>query len=330
MTVYNFLLEIKNIIQKRFIIIILISVILSVLVGMYYRSFPKIYVASSKIFPLSATSAQGTSSPLDAIKSQFGIATTSPTDVYDILELSRSKKLAYKVVNAAPTSNKKYAKIYNWIADERNKNLSYFESPIVLSNKKEDSLKNLIFGRGSILPAIEVIKGENGYTTLNTRSTDPLLARELNEKILTALSNFYVEFVTEKARQDITQIQFMRDSLYVELLNIDKGIASTTDQSAYATSATVALPAQKLGRRKVEVEALYGTTVTALQNARFKLLSQSPIFQILDNPDEPYITDPNPWKTYTVVSFIFFTILLCFWFSRKLIFNLIIEELKKV
>lgn len=328
MSILELLQAIRARVLKRLPISLILGLIAAAATAVYIYQQPKEFFAESKIFPLSANSAQTSSSPINQLQAQFGIKTETSGEVYDINELLNSKRLSFRVVGAQP-KNKKYKRYYEWLVDDYNSELSWNEDPIELSDKKSDSLRNLITGRRILLSRILVETGENGYTALKVMSYETSLAEELNEQMLTALRDFYIEFITEKPRSDLNRIQAMRDSLSIELSAVTRAIAGTQDQSAYAVKAYVGLPRIKLERKKVEIEAIYSTTINALQNAKFKLLSESPIFQVLDKPGPPFKSEKDDWKLPAIVVFLLVTILASLWFCRKIFGALIVEELKK-
>lgn len=328
MNILELIIEIKNKVKKRLPISIVIGIMIAVIVALVIMQKPTLYFAEAKIFPLSANSAKGSSSPLNQLQQQFGISTETEGQVYDIEELIRSKRLALKIANARP-SNKKYKNFTEWLVSDYNSELGWLDDEIILSDKKQDSLRNLIIGRSILVGRVIVEKGENGYTSLKIMAYEKELAREINENILTALGDFYIEFITEKPRNDLYKIQAMRDSLSMQLSAIEKAIAGVQDKSNFATRAYVGLPQIKLRRQQTEIQTLYTTTVAALQNAKFKLLSESPIFQVLDHPGPPYISEKASWKLPAVVAFMLSVILLSLWFCRKIFWSLIKEELKK-
>ncbi len=328
MTILDTLHQLRSTLRKRFIITFIISVIVAIATAFYFYQQPTTYVATSIIFPLSANSAKGSSSPISQLQEQFGIDGPGPNEIYDVNELVRSKRISFEVVNKKPV-NKKYNHLYEWLVADYNSELGWRDEPIKLGTHSKDSLTNLIVGRGLLLNKVKVDVAKNDYTTIEVEAFEKELGRDLNESILLTLSEFYIQFVTEKPRSDLEKIQVMRDSLSVALSAIEKAKAGVVDKSTYGVFSYVGLPMIKLERREREIQSIYATTVNALQNARFKLLSESPIFQILDYPGEPYITKKVSWKPKAVIAFVLAFFLLSFWFTRKIFINLIIVELKK-
>lgn len=296
------------------------------LFGFYASCLPGEYSTYAKIFPLSSNEARSSSSAIDALRSQFGIqGGGSGGDAFDLNELIKSKTFGNEVMASRP-ENKKYSKFYDWVIESNNKHIPFFYDEIVKSSDEE---KNIITASSIIRSKTEITKNESGYTTFLVKSYDKELAREIIETTLGVLSDYYIDFVTEKPSKDLQVITKMRDSLNASLNAVTKAIAGYEDKNAFAVKSYVGLPRIKLEREKQEITALYSSTVQALQNARFKVLYESPIFQVLDWPGEPYGYTKTGWKKFAIVGFLLSFFLLNLWFCRKVFFNIIIEELKK-
>ncbi len=326
MTTYEILISLKKTIIKKLPLILLFSIITSGIVAFFIKQKPTYRIAYTKIFPLSINSTKS-SSPIDDIKAQFGMGGKSDNEAFDLTELSASKKLSYKILNSQP-KNKKYAHYYDWLIDEYNKyETNFFNKKICLP--KKDSLAHLIAAKGLYQKNLEIIKGENKYFTLNFKSTNKDLAKEISEEILIVLSEFYIDFTTEKPKQDLLKIKEIKDSLKAELYTVERAMAGFSDANTFSSTAISQLPRAKLERMHQEIEAIYSITTTTYQNARFKLLSESPIFQILDYPGEPYGYEKESWLKLGIIVFAISFILLSLFFCRKIFGNILLEELKK-
>ena len=106
-------------------------------------------------------------------------------------------------------------------------------------------------------------------------------------------------------------------------------MAGFTDANTFSSTAISQLPRAKLERMHQEIEAIYSITTTTYQNARFKLLSESPIFQILDYPGEPYGYQKESWLKFGIIFFVLTFIMLSIFFCRKIFRAIIIDEFKK-
>lgn len=325
-TTLDHIKEIQVKLKKGLPFMVIISIVVTLFSYFYYRSFKTQFETYSKIFPLSINSSSGTS-PMDVIKSQFGMSQKSDLDkIYNVIELVKSKNVSLKVVQQAPVSTTKFKTLAEWLFSDHNEHLPLFEKKIPLS---PDTNANYFIARDLLVSQTNVTSEKTEFYTISTWAYDQNLAKELNEAILKQLSILYINMTTEKPRTDLMKIKVMRDSLNNELSAIERAIAGYRDSNQLAVKFSIGVPQKKLERTRAEIEQLYTTTATAYQNAKFKLLSESPIFQVLDKPGEPFtaITIPTKQKaiTYGILAFVFSGI----WFSRSVFRNLIMEELKR-
>ena len=326
-SILQILSDIKYAIRSHIFLILSISLLAAGTQAFITRSVKGEYETYSKIFPLSINKASG-SNPLDGIRAQFGISDkTDYEKIYNVKELVTSRTISTIVAKSNPR-NKKYNSLSTWLIDDYNTNKPFWKNKITVSSSDTNELHAT--GAGLLLSNTIVSNdAKTGFTTISTTSHEGALSQEMNEKILEELGNYYIRLVTEKPRTDLYKIKLMRDSLQVALYANERAIAGFIDANQMSVKTTTQLPQVKLERMQKEIEALYTTTATSYQNAKFKLLSESPIFQVLDQPGQPYsFTKPN-WKKAAVIVFVITFFILCLFFSRKVIWRMIIEELSK-
>lgn len=320
---------IKAIIQKvkrNFLYIALVSGILSSLIALYISTIDTKVETFSKIFPLSFS--KSSNSPIDAIKAQFGIADkTDYSVIYNIKELVGSKTISLRIANTPPIKNKKFKTISHWLIDDYNNHLSFFDKKIKL--KPSDSNTIQYIGASLLANSTDVTVEKTEFTKITTTTHNKDLSNELNVAILTEISEYYVQVATEKPRNDLSKIKFMRDSLREELGAVESAIAGFQDANQLSVKYSTGIPQTKLLRERAEIEQLYATTATAYQNAKFKLLSESPIFQILDYPGEPFNYKKPSWIKFFVISFVVFLTFTSLFFCRKIFWSILKNELSK-
>jgi uncharacterized protein involved in exopolysaccharide biosynthesis len=284
-----------------------------------------VYSSYSKIFPLSINKGGG-SSPVDALKSQFGISDKTDYDkIYNVRELVTSKTLSAAIVQSA-SGLSKYPSLTAWLIEDHNAHRSFWKKKIKANPK--DSIDYHITGASLLLGHTKVNNDtKTNFTTITTEAHDPNLSQVMNERILAELSNYYIRMVTEKPRTDLEKIKIMRDSLNDEMYNTERAIAGFIDANQMSVKSSTQLPQSKLVRKLKEVEQLYVNTSTSYQNAKFKLLWESPIFQVLDKAGPPYGFNKPNWKKNAVIAFILTFFLLSLFFSRKVIWRMIETEL---
>lgn len=325
-TQLNYISQIIALIKTRLLLILSISIISSTIVSLYFVNQDIKIETYSKIFPLSFNKAS--SSPIDAIKSQFGIIDkTDYSVIYNIKELVNSKTLSTRIVKEAPIKKNKYKNLAEWLIDDYNSHLSLFDKKIKIV--KKDSNITILKGAALLLKATDVNVEKTEFTTITTSTFDKDLSKEINLAILSELSNYYIQVATEKPRTDLNKIKIIRDSLRDELGIIERDIAGYQDANQLSVKYSTGIPQAKLMRDRAEIEQIYATTVTVYQNARFKLLSESPIFQILDYPGEPFNYVEKPWKKFGIIAFLVLSFILSLFVCRKIFLQIIKDELSK-
>lgn len=320
--IQEFLIKIKS----NILFIFGASLLVAVVVFFLARSQKGTFTTYSKIFPLSINKTNS-SSPMDAIKSQFGISDKTDYDkIYNVNELVNSRVISRKIVSTKPKNKKQYKNIAEWILADYNYNLPLWGKEISI----KDSAEKIYTASSLFLAATQInIDAKTGFTKIANTFHDKELCKEVSETVLDALSDFYIALVTAKPRSDLVKIRIMRDSLKDELYGIERSIAGLQDSTQFTTKASAYVPQARLVRTRVEVEQVYTTTVTAYQNARFKLLSESPIFQVLDYPGEPYIFTKPSSKKVTVLAFLACFVIFSLFACRKIFWRLIIDDLSK-
>jgi uncharacterized protein involved in exopolysaccharide biosynthesis len=316
---------IRNTLKYKYLIVFL-ALIPAISIGIYTKSEKGKYLTYAKIFPLSFNSTPG-GGTFASIKAQLGISDKTDYDkIYNLTELITSKTISLQVVKFG-CSNKKYKNIAAWLIDDHNRNLKMFAKKIQPDLK--DTNDFYFAAADVLLENTEVIVEKTDFTKIVTGFHDKELSKEVNEAILKNLSSFYIKLATEKPSSEVKKLEVIRDSLKDELNALEKAIAGFQDSNQLSVKYSSGIPQAKLLRTRAEVEQLYVTAVTAYQNASFKLLSESPIFQVLDFPGAPYEFKKSSWAKIALIVFFAFIIFFMSMFNTKIILSIIKEELAK-
>ncbi len=326
-SIIDILTDIKNTIKSRLIVILIISLLAAGIQGFITRSYKGVYGTYSKIFPLSINKSGG-SSPIDAIRAQFGISDkTDYEKIYNVKELVTSKTISTNIAKSKPIRSK-FKSMSAWLIADYNKDLPFWEHKMTFNPKDPNDIHYR--GVGLLMAGTSIVNDpKTNFTKISTESSDTALTQEMNDKILEELSNYYIKLVTEKPRTDLMKIQIMRDSLKNELNATERAMAGFADSNQLSVMSSTQLPRFKLERARKEIEALYTTTATSYQNAKFKLLSESPIFQVLDQAGPPYTFEKPSWKKSAAIVFVISCFILGIFFCRKVFWKLIVDELSK-
>lgn len=307
----------------------IVSLLAAGVQGFITRSYKAQYSAYSKIFPLSINKSGGGSSPVEALRAQFGISDkTDYEKIYNVKELITSRTVSNNIAKAYP-SNKKYKSLSAWLIDDYNNNLPFWKDKLMVDTKDSN---DIYYKGASLLLAGTVVNNDSktNFTTITTSAHEPELTRVMNDLILKELSNYYIKLVTEKPRTDLEKIKLMRDSLQRELYSTERSIAGFIDSNQMSVKSSTQLPQIKMVRSQKEIEALYTITATSYQNAKFKLLSESPIFQVLDRAGPPYSFTKESWKKSAAIAFMIAFVIMCLFVSRKIIGRMILAEITRV
>ena len=327
-SILSTLREIKNKIKSNLVFILILSLLVAAIIAWVTSLNKGVYGTYSNIFPLSINKG-GSASPVDALRAQFGLSDKTDFDkIYNVNELVKSKTISFAIVRAKP-NNPKYKSMSAWLIDDYNKSIPFWKKKITWNAKDSNDIH---YQGAAVLLSNTSIENDSktGFTKIVTKAHETTLVQEMNEKILSEISNFYIRFTTEKPRTDLHKIKLMRDSLRDELYANERAVAGFIDANQMSVKTTTQLPQSKLLRMQKEIEALYSVTATSYQNAKFKLLSESPIFQVLDKAGPPYSFDKPSWKKFAAIGFVLSFIFFCLFFCRKIFTRLVIEELSKI
>jgi hypothetical protein len=320
MNILELIHEAKLALKRGFLWLLLPALLLAGVLGYTTKQEPILHVSYSKIFPLAADGGGG----LSSLGAQLGLASEGgAAQYYNVTELVNSRNLSRKMVQY-PTNNEKHKSLADWIIEDfkkRQKN----KTP---ETKKVSDQEKVIAAAEILTTSAKIVTEKSEFTAIKVETGDPELSLRLNECILTGLSDFYISTKTEKARTDLEKIGTLRDSLKKALNAIDLSLLNFGERNKYLVSETAKLPVIQLQLLKEEVAAYYRSATESYQNAKFMLVNQSPIFQVLDKPQTPVAAIAPNWKKSALIGAtlgLFIGLLIAL---RKVIGKIIMAELK--
>ncbi len=130
-----------------------------------------------------------------------------------------------------------------------------------------------------------------GIIQVEVTSTDELFAKVFADKLVSTVSNFYIQTKTEKAARTVQILQKQSDSVRAILNSSISGVASAIDAAPNANPSLLSLrvPSQK---RQVDVQAntaIYGEVVKNLELSKMTLRQETPLIQVIDKPVLPLL-----------------------------------------
>ncbi|MFM2387704.1 MAG: hypothetical protein RL660_2461 [Bacteroidota bacterium] len=326
MTIFESIAHAKEQLKRNFYWIFICAAIGGGLA--YYLASKKTvkYKSYSKIFPLGA---EGGSS-LSGLAASIGLGGSEGNSIsrhYNVSELVKSRNISRTIVtnNAGYGEDKRV--LYEAMIEDYNKGISDKSRQIKLSKNKEENIATA----AEILKEYTVITPEKSeFTKIECTAHKDSLALHINNCILAAISDFYIQSKTEKARHDLDKIANLRDSLKDALDAVEKALLDFGQRTKYLTDSTALLPRIKLERLRGEVALQYAAATESHQNANFMLLSQSPIFQILDKPSWPLERIDPPIKQNSIFGVAAGLLVGLFIALRKTLGKIISSELKSL
>lgn len=241
---------------------------------------------------------------LSSLASQFGLdfGMSSGNDVFsgeNIITLFKSKKMIKAVLfKNPPGSNDNLINIIardlkldkKWEKKDRTKNLFPFPKDMAQLTPVQDSLFREVYNMivGKFMSVSRPDRKLSVYK-LTTTSTDPVFACYLTKYLMDETANFYIETKTSISKKNLAMLQREADSLRSLLGN---AISSTASESQRTFNLNPALQAERAPAQKSQVRATvlataYGEVVKNLEIAKVTLQRETPLYQIIDEPELP-------------------------------------------
>lgn len=298
-------IEWKNHILSSWKIIVLVGVIGS-LIGLSYSFYAKPVYKAELTFVLEEGGKSGGISAYAGLASQFGLnlgGLDGADNLFagdNIMELMRSRSILQNTLLSKVSYKGKPELLINIYIESKELKEKWAKSPETASlnfpidiDKEKLSLKqDSVLGK--ICQAIreknltvEKVDKKLSIMTVRCKINNELFAKLFTEKLLQNVSNFYIETKTKKARENVQLLEDRTDSVKRELDKALYGTAAMADQNVNLVSQTANLGRVKKQRDAQVLGAMYTELVKNLEIARFALMREQPLVQIVDNPVLP-------------------------------------------
>lgn len=190
------------------------------------------------------------------------------------------------------------------------------DAPLPLRNKKIQA------GR-VIRGGLTLTTTEEGFIKMEVAAFRPELAGLIADKMIDALSAYYKEQKTAKAEANVVFFNIRADSIRKELDTAAAEMAYYQDKNRYRNDARNTL---YLTKKQVEIgylQEMYTQLIISAETAKSQLKQDTPIIQVLDYPEPPYIVLAKSLVVYGIAGLILGLMLGAAWTMR----NFIIEDL---
>ena len=297
--------------KKRWIFF---SVIAGMLLGLSYVLLKPVKFIARSSFVVEDSKSIGSSGILGALSGQFSSEIMSALgggsnllSGENILELSKSRSLLRKTfLTPYNGTNQTLADIYaetlklkkKWEKSSKVGVYIQFSPADKKFNRIEDSLLNTLIVR-VIEKDLSIFKPDRRLSLfeLDITMRDEILASEFNQRLLSTISEFYINTKTKRLRGNISRLQFLADSLQKRT----NGSVSTSAQSSVRL---IDISPQFIeeniqntinSREELLSTTIYTEVIKNLEISKVSLLQETPTIQVIDNPDTPLEDNKNEW-----------------------------------
>lgn len=305
--------------QKR--IAIIIAGVIGLAFGIFYSTFKKPVYTSNLTFSLEEEDKLSGAGVLN-LASQFGfdLGGTGSTlfSGDNVIELLNSRRIIQKtLLKRYDDSNVSYADIYLDISGIRNtKKLPkpYFviEQDSGLTRLQDSLLKVMYEGITETWLQVDKPNKRFDIYEVSFKSFDEKFSKSFTEELVEVMSDFYTEIKTKKAKYNVSILQRRVDSLYNGYISSLYGKAALSDANVNPAFQVPLVGIQKKQTDISVIGAAYGELLKNLEIAKYSLLKQTPLIQIIDAPQYPLDKKKHSFVYYGLlglVGFVFLTIL---------------------
>lgn len=301
--------------SKKWWILIAVSVSTSVFFGVQVTKKP-LYVASLDFM---INENEGGGGGLSGILGQFGMmggGSEAGINQQRVILIGESYPVLASFLMDSVSAEGRYDKIANHLIHTQELDTSWISTIATWaeSTKRTDSMdiaynrvmKNLVRylkndDNGPVF-SVEIDKKTNVLQVIfQTRSAD--LSVSLSALFYEMLSERYVQKTTSAKQRDYDILTEKKDSIYGLLLDTEQQFAISTDRNRGLVLNQDRVPSIDK-RRKIEMYSqMYGELIKRQQTAEYILLSNTPLFEVLESPLLP-IGDSNGLNWVYIVLFV--------------------------
>ncbi len=147
--------------------------------------------------------------------------------------------------------------------------------PLRLTGQQRSVMNKL---KGRITTTIE----ENSTVKIAVEMPDPLVAAEATDMATSYLTNYILEYRTEKAQQDLRFIQAQHDDKKARYAAIQRRLARFRDRNMNIISETALIEQEQLEAENQLALGLYESLAQQLEQAKIKVQEETPVFKVLE------------------------------------------------
>ena len=133
----------------------------------------------------------------------------------------------------------------------------------------------------------------NGIIRVNFRSTSAELSYKFLKSLSNRVSDYFIEKTVEKDLENYQIVKSRLDSLSIELAGAEGILAATSNRSTGVVYESGFLTRGKQQRNVEILAAMHLEAIQSSEAARYQLLQNTPLVQIIDYPYKPLSAKPK-------------------------------------
>jgi hypothetical protein len=294
-------------------IILLVVGIMGAVAGFVCRYFIKpMYVAEVSF----ALEEKGTGNPYAGIASQFGIDLASEGSAFsgdNSLELIKSRRMIEETLLTSVKVDGQDQLLINRFIQFSPVCEDWPDKPRVAEVKysEKEPRENFTVLKDSLLKIISRDIGKNCLTVskpdkklnvvhVKCKAEDEIFAKYFVERLVQTASDFYIETKTRKSKMNVNLLENRVDSVRRALDSEIYGAAIYKDQNINVFRAQGSVQSARKQMNVQILSTMYGELIKNLELAKFTLMREEPVFQIIDYPILPLDNERVSKKTALV------------------------------
>ena len=134
---------------------------------------------------------------------------------------------------------------------------------------------------------------KNGIIVINAKSKNELFAKYFTEALAKQVSDFYIDYKSKKARENVSILIKQTDSIRGELNSAITGVAVSVDNT-FNLNPALNVRRTPTARKQVDVQAntfILTELVKQTELAKVALRKETPLIQVIDSPIMPLKND---------------------------------------
>lgn len=145
---------------------------------------------------------------------------------------------------------------------------------------------------------------DTGLFIIEVRMPDPEIAAKVTESVISYLTEYIIEYRTERLVRNLNFVEERYDEIESEFLKAQERLAEFRDRNVNLATARAQSEEQRIQSEYQLKFDLYNGTAQQREEARFRLLQETPVFKVLEPVSVP-TTRSSPQRAYMVILYAF-------------------------